>query len=46
MTTDIRRGDLYLIDFDPPKWVKPKGVKPKAGSEIVKRSIMDALALS
>jgi len=41
MTTDIRRGDLYLIDFDP-----PKGVKPKAGSEIVKRSIMDALALS
>ena len=41
MTTDIRRGDLYLIDFDP-----PKGVELKAGSEIMQRSIMDALALS
>ena len=41
MTTDIRCGDLYLIDFNP-----PKGVELKAGSEIMKRSIMDALALS
>jgi len=30
-----------LIDFDP-----PKGVELKAGSEIMKRSITDALALS
>jgi mRNA interferase MazF len=32
MDMDIRRGDIYLIDFDP-----PKGAELKAGSEIMKR---------
>ena len=31
MHMDIRRGDIYLIDFDP-----PKGAEPKVGSEIMK----------
>ena len=29
---DIRRGDIYLVDFDP-----PKGEEHKVGSEIVKK---------
>ena len=32
MDMDIRRGDIYLIDFDP-----TKGIELKAGSEIMKR---------
>lgn len=32
MTPHIRRGDIYLIDFDP-----PKGEEFKVGSEILKR---------
>ena len=32
MSTSIRRGDIYVIDFDP-----PKGEEYKVGSEIMKR---------
>ena len=32
MTAPIRRGDIYVIDFDP-----PKGEEHKVGSEIIKR---------
>jgi mRNA interferase MazF len=32
MMADIRRGDIYVIDFDP-----PKGEEHKVGSEIMKR---------
>ena len=32
MSTSIRRGDIYIIDFDP-----PKGEEYKVGSEIMKR---------
>ena len=32
MSPDIKRGDIYLVDFDP-----PKGEEFKVGSEIVKR---------
>lgn len=32
MSALIRRGDIYLVDFDP-----PKGEEPKVGSEIMKR---------
>lgn len=32
MNTSIRRGDIYVIDFDP-----PKGEEYKVGSEIIKR---------
>jgi len=32
MNTIIRRGDIYVIDFDP-----PKGEEHKVGSEIMKR---------
>lgn len=32
MSTSIRRGDIYIIDFDP-----PKGEEVKVGSEILKR---------
>lgn len=32
MTADIKRGDIYIVDFDP-----PKGQEYKVGSEIVKR---------
>lgn len=32
MSTGIRRGDIYVIDFDP-----PKGEEYKVGSEIMKR---------
>ena len=32
MIQDIRRGDIYIVDFDP-----PKGQELKVGSEIMKR---------
>jgi mRNA interferase MazF len=32
MSTAIKRGDIYLVDFDP-----PKGEELKVGSEIMKR---------
>ncbi len=32
MSAPIRRGDIYVIDFDP-----PKGEEQKVGSEIIKR---------
>lgn len=32
MSAPIRRGDIYVIDFDP-----PKGEEHKVGSEIMKR---------
>ncbi len=32
MSASIRRGDIYVIDFDP-----PKGEEYKVGSEIMKR---------
>ncbi len=32
IATEIRRGDIYIVDFDP-----PKGAELKVGSEIVKR---------
>ena len=32
MTTDVKRGDIYIVDFDP-----PQGEVFKVGSEIVKR---------
>ena len=32
MNAEVKRGDIYIVDFDP-----PKGEEFKAGSEIVKR---------
>lgn len=32
MSTSIKRGDIYVVDFDP-----PKGEEFKVGSEIMKR---------
>lgn len=32
MTADIKRGDIYIVDFDP-----PKGQEYKVGSEVLKR---------
>ena len=32
MSTTIKRGDIYVVDFDP-----PKGEELKVGSEIMKR---------
>lgn len=32
MSADIKRGDIYIVDFDP-----PKGEEYKVGAEILKR---------